>query len=144
MTTGTWKSVRVSPGWETDIDELFNRLIDEPWGRVSRLGWRPEVDVYETPDEYILAADLPGVRAENVALEVSEHRVTLRGTRSLQKVVETAVSINIERRSGRFSRSFHLEHAVNPETVALYFDSGLCIARVKKTHSGAGAPVAEN
>ncbi|HSF56608.1 MAG TPA: hypothetical protein VLD83_00915 [Candidatus Binatia bacterium] len=54
-----------------EVERMFDEMIHRPWGfcRDAR-GWNPSVDLYESPEAFILEADLPGVKADDVKVEV--------------------------------------------------------------------------
>ena len=89
------------------------RLMDEflrTAGNGSRVtGFMPPLDVHETQDEYIVMVDLPGVKSEDVSIEVSEQLLTVSGSRV---PVETVESQLVERSYGSFVRTLELPSEV--------------------------------
>src|SRR3970282_1166674 len=69
-----------------EVERLFDEIIHRPWGFCRDVrGWNPSVDLYETADAFILEADLPGVKADDLQIDVENNFVVLRGWRSLEK-----------------------------------------------------------
>jgi len=96
------------------VDELFEELIFRPWAISGQARWRPAVDLHETPEAYLAEIDLPGVAPDAVRILVSEHQVTVVGTRRLAPPDEVMFQ-KCERRSGTFQRTLELPWAVDPE-----------------------------
>ena len=56
-----------------EVERLFDEMIHRPWGFCREIrGWNPSVDLYETPEAFILEADLPGVNLEDVTVEMED------------------------------------------------------------------------
>jgi len=132
MKRSKWTPVLRFWDLKREIDEAFDNLIDEPWGRTARAQWLPAVDIDETPDAYIVTIDLPGVCADDVELRIHPWEIEIRGTRTTTRSVESARRILTERSVGRFHRKFKLEHAVDPNTAESECKDGLYRLEVKK------------
>jgi HSP20 family molecular chaperone IbpA len=66
-----------------EVERLFDEMIHRPWGFCREIrGWNPSVDLFETTDALVLEADLPGVKAENVKVEVKDGELVLQGWHS--------------------------------------------------------------
>ncbi len=76
--------------------------------RPAALGWEPPVDLLETPDELILVAALPGVRAADVDLVVSRHELAIVGTRRLPALPGPTRIHRMEMPHGQFERRIAL------------------------------------
>src|SRR5438270_12136110 len=89
------------------------RLLDEFFragGNGSRVtGFTPVLDVRETEDDYLVMVDLPGVKSEDVSIEVSEQALTISGSRV---PVETGEVQLVERPYGSFVRTLTLPKGV--------------------------------
>ena len=129
-----WRPLRLSIDLERRIEQVFAELIDEPWGRLSaEKAWQPEIDLYETDDAYLIEADLPGVRPEDVTIEVQGQSVTISGQRRFESVTQSAHGVRLERKHGRFLRRFTLEQAIDSDRVTVERKEGTyCIHLPKK------------
>jgi HSP20 family molecular chaperone IbpA len=59
--------LRISP----ECERLFDEIIDRPWGICRQIrGWQPSLDFYETDDAFILEVDLPGLKSDDVKMEI--------------------------------------------------------------------------
>jgi HSP20 family protein len=128
------RPLRLSLDLDRRIEEAFEELIHEPWGRELGPAWQPAVDVRETEDAYLIEADLPGVAPEQVEVRVDGRRLTIRGSRHSLTWCreESSKTILIERQRGQFLRTLDLEHAVDPEKLETHFEHGILQARLPK------------
>jgi HSP20 family protein len=99
--------------------------------------WTPAVDVVETDDAYVLAAELPGVRREDVTVEVVDRRLELSGRR--QPVEEGRGFVRMERSYGPFRRSFSFDQPLDPASVTATFERGVLTVRVAKRSAASGS-----
>ncbi len=109
------------------------RLMDE-WLR----GWSggglltaftPLLDVRETDEAYLVMVDLPGVKAADVSIEVSDGALTISGSRV---PVETGEAQLVERPFGSFVRTLTLPKGVEEDTIAADFEDGVLTLRIPK------------
>lgn len=132
MSQFPWKPIRIGD-LDRELDQAFDEFIHIPWGlSPSAPAWQPEIDLYETADSYVVEADLPGVRAEEVSIHVEKHAIIISGTRHSARVEESAQGIRLERRKGSFFRRFALEHAVDPGRVERTIQEGTLTLRLSK------------
>lgn len=118
---------------EQQIDQAFDELIHGKWGlSPPGGGWQPDIDLYETPDAYLVEADVPGVLPQDIHVNVGEHRLTISGSRHSSSIERSAQGVRLERRKGSFSRSFILEHPVDPQRVERTNEEGTLILRIPK------------
>ena len=117
-----------------EVDRLFDELIHRPWG-VSRTveEWSPQLDLYETDAAFILEADLPGVKEQDVAVEVEDGDLVLRGKRSLERVRTEGNLYWRERRAGQFVRRLRLPASVDQEQIRVEFRDGVLRVTLPKT-----------
>lgn len=87
-------------------------------GELTRAGgaasapWTPVSDVLETPDGYVITAELPGVRDEDIEITTRGGVLTIRGERHLEDEVSRDRYHRLERSYGAFERSFRLPEGV--------------------------------
>jgi len=109
-----------------EIDRLFDEIIHRPWGIQSELtGWNPSVDLCETPDGFVLEADLPGVKSEDVKVEVKDDQLLLRGRRSSDQTRTDGRFYCRERSFGDFSRRMALPESVDKDRIQAEFNNGV-------------------
>lgn len=109
------------------VDQLFDQLIHRPWGfhRTEEEAWNPQLDLYETEDAFILEADLPGVREQDVAVAIEKGDLLLQGRRVFERVLTEENFHCHERRAGHFVRRLQLPASVNQEQIHAEFHDGV-------------------
>ena len=118
-----------------DVEQLqnrINRMFDESFGRSRELDdeaslrtWRPPVDIYETPNGIMLEVELPGVKKENVSVEVKDDVLTLKGERLPNPEINEENYYRRERLFGPFKRAFTLHQNIQPELIKATFKDGI-------------------
>jgi HSP20 family protein len=99
--------------------------------------WTPAVDVVETEDAFVLVAELPGVRREDIDVEVEDRRLEISGRRL--PVEEGQSFVRMERSYGPFRRSFELAASLDAGSVDATFERGVLSVRVAKRRAGTAA-----
>ncbi len=106
------------------FNEFFSRPVMEEEG-LSRGVWSPAVDICETENEIILKAELPGMKQEDIQLEIRDNVLVLKGERKSGSEVEEGSYHRLERPYGAFQRTFTLPGAVRYEEVRAKYKDGL-------------------
>ena len=116
--------------WEPfrDLSEL-NRLF-APTAAQRR--WLPAMDLVETPDQFVLTADLPGLTEEDVKIEVENRVLSISGERKSVSEDEKAGYRRVERAHGLFRRSLTLPEGVDGEAITASFDKGVLEIAIPK------------
>jgi HSP20 family protein len=112
------------------MEEVFERF---PGGvpSASRSGVFPPVNLYEAGEAYVLTAELPGLRAEDIDVSVEGDRVTLRGERRIEYPKDASLH-RAERRAGAFRRTVQLPVEVEGEKVEAIYRNGVLTLRIPK------------
>jgi HSP20 family protein len=107
------------------------RLMDELFraGTNRVTGFMPALDVRETEDDYLVMVDLPGVKPEDVTIEVNEQLLTISGSRV---PVETGEAQLVERPYGSFVRTLTLPKGVDSDSIAANYQHGVLELRIPK------------
>jgi HSP20 family protein len=96
----------------------------------------PPVNLYETGDDFVLLAELPGVRREDLELTIEANRITLRGERKIEYPTHERTSVHRrERESGIFRRAFELPVPVDAEKAEALYRDGILRVRLPKAAS---------
>lgn len=125
MTLNRWDPLRDL----LNFQERANRLLE--WSSEERASqrkatWCPLADVLETPDAYVIRAELPGVGREHINVEIRGNRLRLYGERLMNAEPAIAAYHSIERVHGLFERQFDLRGLVDADrTEARYVDGVL-------------------
>jgi HSP20 family protein len=116
--------------------DQFNRLFNESFRNGSEesalTSWAPSVDIYETPNELVVKADLPDVNEKEIDVRVENNLLTIRGERKFEKSVSEENYLRVERTYGSFSRSFSLPNTVNAEAIAANYKNGVLTVTLPK------------
>jgi HSP20 family protein len=120
--------------WQ-ELDQLTSRLghlfTDEPTD--GGMAWMPVVDVEETGDELRLTAEVPGMDAEDIDIEVEHNRLTIRGEKQVERSEGEGTRHHLwERRHGSFVRSFTLPRSVRADEIAADYRKGVLTIRMPK------------
>lgn len=100
-------------------------------GPTSTGEWTPAVDVYETSDSLVLVAEVPGLRQEDMRLEVAGNVLTLKGSRPFNRQGVPAENYyRMEFSYGNFERSFTLPSAVREGDVEAVLKDGVLKVRL--------------
>jgi len=92
--------------------------------------WAPAVDVLETGEAYLIFAELPGVRRDDIQLQVKERRLEISGRR--HPLGENRNFLRMERSYGPFRRTFDLGAPVDTDAITAAFESGVLRVHVPK------------
>jgi len=116
-----------------DLDQMMRRMFD---GKPTRGEWMPDVDMVENKDGYVVRAELPGMKPEEVHVSVNGDVITISGEKHKEeKRTEDNWQV-LERYSGSFTRSFRFPTEVRQESVdAVLKDGVLTVNVVKATES---------
>jgi len=135
--------VRWDPFRELDgIQARLNRMFgDRPsgggeGGELSFAEWTPAVDIQETEKEYVIKADLPEVKAEDVKVEFEGGVLTVEGERRHEKEEKGKTFHKIERGYGKFVRRFSLPTEVDGTKASAEFKEGVLNVHLPKTPNG--------
>ncbi len=123
-----------------DVIALQNRLnsIFQDYNRgdeanqVSASAFVPPVDVYEDEHKVVLKLEVPGLKQEDLDIQIEKNTLTVRGERKFEKEEKEENFHRIERRYGSFFRSFSLPTTVNVEDVKASYDAGVLRIELEK------------
>ena len=117
---------------------IFNepfRTFDWPVPEATTAAWLPLVDVFEEPDVIRLAAELPGVKPEDVKISVEGNLLTIKGTKE-QVAEEKAEKVHrYERTYGAFERTFRLSASINPTKIKAAYNLGVLTITLPKAET---------
>ena len=121
------------------FDTLFNRvtpnlprLFMEDEGGIG-IEFTPLADIGETEKEYLVRAELPGLRKEDVKVTMTDGFITIEGERKQEKEEKGEKLHRVERYYGRFARNFALPDNIVPEAVRCECKDGVLTVRIPKT-----------
>ena len=95
--------------------------------------WSPRVDIVEDDKEFLVKAELPEMRREDVKVTVEEGVLTITGERKLEKEEKGRRYHRVERSYGTFQRNFTLPNGTDPSKVTAEFKDGVLKIHIAKT-----------
>ena len=104
----------------------MRELVEEPLGEFLAL------DMYETGDNVVIKATMPGVDADNIQVDAVGNTLTIKAETRSEEDVKESNYIYRERRYGKFSRSVTLPHAVDADKVEAEYHDGVLTLTVAK------------
>ena len=135
MALARWDPTRDLLSVREQVNRLFNELSGRLGGQEgtwSAGAWAPPVDIYETADALVLKAELPGVSAHDINIELKENTLILRGERKPEAEVREDHYHRTERTYGTFQRSFVLPTIIDQEKVRASYRDGVLELRLPK------------
>lgn len=127
-----------------DMDRLFEDFtlgrglgglsqFDRDFGRLANLQstWTPQVETFRRGDNIVVRADLPGLRKEDINVEVGDGVLTISGERGDENEERRDGYYHSERSYGRFYRSLALPDGADPDSVEATFKDGVLEVTVK-------------
>ena len=123
MTLMRWDPFRNLMGVKRDLDRMFSDFDDD--GETTASLWRPAVDIFETKDNLVLRAELPGMNKDDVHISVENNVLTLKGERKIDKEIKRENYHRVERTYGTFCRSFTLPTSVAKNKIEATFRDGV-------------------
>jgi HSP20 family protein len=128
-----WEPFRGLSTLHDQVNRLFNETMFRGQGEDSALTtWAPAVDIYETPNELVVKADLPDMQEKDIDVRVENNLLTIRGERKFEKNVSEDNYLRVERSYGSFSRSFSLPNSVNAESIHAEYKGGVLTVNLPK------------
>jgi HSP20 family protein len=116
---------------QRELNELFERRIEDG-SEVSEPTWRPQMDIFEDQDAFLLSAELPGIEPGQVEIKVENDLLTLSGERVLEHEDRRDNYHRIERTYGQFARSFTLPESVDAENISARSVNGVLTVTIPK------------
>jgi len=125
--------------------ETFHRMFDDTAKALSGFGieglgagtWAPRVDIYETEDSYVVSADLPGIQKEDIGIDIKDNTLTIRGEKKFEEKSDKDKYVRVERKYGKFVRSFSLSDNVDKEKIKANYKDGVLEIRIPKREEAA-------
>ena len=94
--------------------------------------WYPATDIYETKDDYVFKLEVPGLKKEDINIELTDGTLSIKGERKEEREVKKEDYHRIESCSGTFSRSFSLPNNIDPKKINAAMKNGVLECRVAK------------
>lgn len=133
-TLSTWPSFGRLADLRNEIDRLFESPLSE-LTRTSHLlsGWTPALDVYEDKDSFVVKAELPGMKKEEIEVSLHDGSLSISGERKTESKREDSEVYRAERFFGRFQRTVSLPTTVAADKVKAAYNDGILTITLPKT-----------
>jgi HSP20 family protein len=131
MSIVRWEPLRDLTALQSDMNRLFNSAFAGPSTTMSQR-WLPAMDLIETAEDYVLRADVPGLRLDDVKLEIEDTVLTVSGERRLESESDGGGYHRLERSFGSFSRALTLPKGVDAEAVTAALADGVLEVHIPK------------
>ena len=99
---------------------------------VSTASFVPPVDIYEDEHKIVLKLEVPGMKQEDLDIQLENNTLTVRGERKFEQEEKEENFHRIERRYGIFYRAFTIPNTVNPDSVKADYDAGVLRLQLEK------------
>ena len=113
------------------LREKMNRLFEDSLAQKGEdkdmvtSNWAPAVDIYETANELVLTAEVPGIDEKDIEIKIEDNTLTLKGERKFEKETKEENFHRIERSYGSFFRAFSLPNSVDPDLIQAEHENGV-------------------
>jgi len=119
---------------------LLNRLQREleqgaAEGSTATAEWAPAVDIKEEADKFVLHADIPGVKPEEIDISMEAGVLTIKGEKKTEALTEKENYKRVERTYGSFYRRFSLPDTANSEAISAVSKNGVLEITIPKRES---------
>jgi len=130
-----------SSGGLTNLNRIrseINRLFEDPFSFLAPTtgffeGWTPAVDVFEDRDKYVVTAELPGMKKEEIQVALDGNTLTISGERKQEQEKQEGDTYRAERFFGRFQRSLTLPAAVDASKIQASYKDGVLTITLSKS-----------
>jgi HSP20 family protein len=124
-----------------ELDDAFNRLMPSFFNRPGRVAfenggkfaWAPSADISETDSEYLIRAELPAVKKEDVKVTLDEGMITISGERKEDKETKDEKFHRVESFRGAFTRSFSVPDNIDEKAIRAESKDGVLTVHLPKT-----------
>lgn len=126
---------RLTSKIEKTFEDMFRPRPVSPMFSSSECNWVPQMDLYETPEEIIVLAEVAGVEKENLEVEINTKAVRIYGRRTPLTRIENSTYRLAEIQYGKFERILFLPTTIDTEVVSSSFSNGFLQIRLAKQQS---------
>ncbi|MEE9523745.1 MAG: Hsp20/alpha crystallin family protein [Thermodesulfovibrionales bacterium] len=131
----------------SDLEHWFEDIWKRPFSMLRPPFWpdmkvaetyeiSPSIDIYEEGNELIIKGDLPGIRKQDIKVDLTENVLTISGEKKKEEKVEREDYYRYERSFGSFCRRFEMPVDIDMDKVKAHFEDGVLEVRIPKTREG--------
>jgi len=127
-----------------ELERRFEDLIRRPSSLMEPSWWprfkmpemeelSPKVDIFEEGDNFVMKAEVPGLKKEEIEVNISDDMITISGEKKKEEKIEKKDYYRMERSYGSFTRSFRMPQGVQTDKAKATFKDGVLELKVPKT-----------
>ncbi len=120
-----WDPFRELMSLREDMDRLFNAFFGKPITEETEGVWVPVIDIEEDNENFIVSAELPGLKKEEVKISVRGNLLTISGERKQEVETKNKTYHRVERMYGKFSRTITLPSDVDVNKIKAVYKDGV-------------------
>ena len=121
-----------------DMDNLMNNFFSPStsiFPRISSMDFYPAIDIQEKDDKYLLEVEVPGMKEDEITLDLHDNTLTIKGERKSELKEENQGYYHTERSFGSFRRDIPFYEAINSEKVKADLKNGVLKVELLKKES---------
>lgn len=130
-----WQPFQEMETLRRQMDQMFDELAGFQRGESANLTWKPAVELEDAGERLILRAEIPGVEAKDLDIDVSRDAVAIRGENRYEKKIEDKGFFRSEFRYGKFERVIPLPVEIENEQVQAEFKNGILTLNLPKVEA---------
>ena len=120
------------PVFQRRFNHVFDSLIDELNNNNLKVNFQPKVSISENEQSFSVNAELPGVKKENIHVDLEENSLTISGEKKFKNEEEKDNYHLVESSYGSFSRTFYLPENTSKEKIDAKFEDGVLLVTIPK------------
>ncbi len=128
-----WSPWRDIMSVQDEMNRLFSGLMRPAEGGTQAEQWMPAVDISETDEGFVVTADVPGMKGDDIKISVSNNVLSLRGEKKNVREDAKENFHRVERSYGLFERTFTLPSGVAAENIRAKYKDGVLEIRLPKS-----------
>lgn len=112
--------------WEKEVEKFFDGFSR------SEQHFAPACEILDHEKAYTISVDVPGLKKEEIDIEVKDNHLTVSGERKFEEKTEKNNVVRTEKRYGKFSRVFTIPQNVNADAITASFENGVLVLNLPK------------
>lgn len=118
-----------------ELDAFFDNFLEgnaKEHAHIDTCTWKPSVDLKEESERYVVYADVPGIKPEDIHVSVENNLLTISGERTHESSENIDGYTRVERQQGRFNRQFKLPDIASSSDIIANFNHGVLEVSIPK------------
>ncbi len=131
MRSGLHKPARRMDRFFEDFDKFWE-LMPFRFREIEEHEWIPEVDVYETDKNFVMKANLPGVKKEDIEIDLKENLLTIKAEKKFEETVKREDFVRVEKGYGTYMRTFTVSDNMDLDHIKAEYKDGILELNIPK------------